>query len=64
MSAGIIFVFMLFVADSAERKLPPRAWAVHPVAMEPTLQLLEREMGMARADLRIPWDSQRAARSP
>jgi hypothetical protein len=91
LSAVIIFVFMLFFADSAERAIVQATmmgsvaivitstllllWfldnpyhrglgALKPVAMERTLQLLRPETGIARADFRIPCDSQGTARTP
>src|SRR6185295_6383345 len=84
LSAGAIFVFMLFFADSGERAIVQATmmgsvaivitstllllWfldhpyhrgigALQPVAMERTLQLLERETGIASGSFEIPCDS-------
>jgi hypothetical protein len=90
-SAAIIFVYMLFFADSAERTIVQATmmgsvaivitstllllWfldhpyrqglgALQPVAMERTLQLLERETGIATGGFEIPCDSHGTARVP
>jgi hypothetical protein len=84
LSAGIIFVFMLFFADSGERAIVQATmmgsvaivitstllllWfldhpyrrglgSLHPVAMERTLRLLERETGIASGHFETPCDS-------
>jgi hypothetical protein len=90
MSAVIIFVFMLFFADSAERKLVQATmmgsvaivitstllllWfldhpyrrglgGLRPAAMERTLQLLDRETGIASGHFQVPCDSRGTARN-
>jgi hypothetical protein len=53
LSAGIIFVFMLFFADHAERAIVQAPM----MAMERTVELLTRHTGIAGVRFTIPCDS-------